>query len=895
MAENQIYGTEGNDLLLDTSAQDEIFAFAGNDEIETTSGNDIIYGDVGIDKLTFNRSSDSEDTFFALQNYDNYNGDGYLEISSPNSSEQINYIYFYGIEKLEFFTGRGNDYISTGKGFNAVDGGSGFDVLDLEFGDSSSGVTSRLDSQSQGEYVSEEGVVGFSNIEAVKIHGSSYDDILVGFAVEYNWLYSEMFSTPMIDGGMGFDELVLNYSHRNRDVGVSVSYDHIHVFDNSGSSKSLNFKNIEAINITTGRGDDNIDLGYYNHSDNTINAGGGNDYISTGQSFDIIDGSYGFDVIDGGYGFDVLDLDFGSSSSGITSRLDGRSQGEYVSDEGVVNFSNIEAVNIYGSSYDDILVGFAIEYDWLYSEMFSTPMIDGGMGFDELVLDYSHHNQNLEVSVDYKKIYISVFDNYGSSKSLNFKNIEAVNITTGRGDDNINLGYDNYSDDTINAGGGNDYIYYISTGKGFDVVDGGSGYDFLFLNFTDSTSSVTSDLIDSDSGEYISNEGLVEFSNIEAVEIQGSSYDDVLVAPAGKSNAVGSFVPFVPFVDGNSGFDELVVDYSDNSRHHDVTVNFNIHRNSSINSYGHQNNRNTSIEFNDIESLNITTGRGRNFIDLGLNNYSDDIVNAGGGNDYIFTGKGFDVIDGGSGFDVLNLDFTDSVNGVTSSLSSDRSGEYSDNDYAFETAFDSIEAVNIVASSEDDFLYGLKGQDTIYGELGADTVVGGHGTDFIDGGLGEDSLRGGDDDDILSGGAGVDTIRGETGNDSIDGNEDRDLLFGDEGNDTINGGLGDDLLKGGDENDILIGGEGKDILFGNEGMDIFALESNSDFDIIKDFSNDKDLIGLTNGLSFADLSIVNNSLNSAAIIRNVNENNEVVALVIGVDSTDITINDFTNL
>ncbi len=84
-------------------------------------------------------------------------------------------------------------------------------------------------------------------------------------------------------------------------------------------------------------------------------------------------------------------------------------------------------------------------------------------------------------------------------------------------------------------------------------------------------------------------------------------------------------------------------------------------------------------------------------------------------------------------------------------------------------------------------------------------------------------------------------------------------------------------------------------MFGNEEMDIFALESNSDSDVVKDFSNGVDLFGLTGGLSFADLSITNNSSGSASIIRNISDNNVVIALVIGVDSMDITSEDFTNV
>ncbi len=279
MAENQIIGTEGNDLLLDTSVQDEIFALGGNDKIETTEGSDIIHGDVGTDTLTVNYSSNNEDTLFFLQNYDVYNGDGSLEISFP-STGNYRYINFDSIEKFGFIAGAGNDtidtnnysddivdagagddYISTGKGFDLVDGGSGFDVLNLDFGNNYSGVTSSLSDSNSGEYISDEGIVEFSNIEAVNIFGSSYDDVLVAPVGNANLAYLPLI--PMINGGAGMDELVVDYSNNNRDHDLIIDsnyYGSLNTYDyQTGNNTTLNFSEIESFNITTGRGNNNID------------------------------------------------------------------------------------------------------------------------------------------------------------------------------------------------------------------------------------------------------------------------------------------------------------------------------------------------------------------------------------------------------------------------------------------------------------------------------------------------------------------------------------------------------------------------------------------------------------------------------------------------------------
>ena len=237
-------------------------------------------------------------------------------------------------------------------------------------------------------------MTGFSNIEAVNVIGSQYDDVLVGFAVESYWSDSSVFPvSPMVDGGMGFDELVLDYSQSNQDLGIQINADYaaappmtsLDVLDNSGFIKSLDFNNIEAFEITTGRGDDDIELGYDNYSDDRVNAGAGNDYISTG---------HGFDIVDGGTGFDVLNLDFTNSESGVNSYLNSIDSGVYISSDTTVEFSNIEAVEILGSFHDDLLVAFAGQ-----NNLEIDSDVDGGDGIDRLVVNYGDNDQDYDLQL----------------------------------------------------------------------------------------------------------------------------------------------------------------------------------------------------------------------------------------------------------------------------------------------------------------------------------------------------------------------------------------------------------------------------------------------------------------------------------------------------------------
>ena len=123
---------------------------------------------------------------------------------------------------------------------------------------------------------------------------------------------------------------------------------------------------------------------------------------------------------------------------------------------------------------------------------------------------------------------------------------------------------------------------------------------------------------------------------------------------------------------------------------------------------------------------------------------------------------------------------------------------------------------------------------------------------------------------------GKDTLSGTSGFDSIFGERGKDRLFGLADNDTLNGGRGKDILNGGLGNDVLTGGRGEDI---------FVLAAGEGADTIVDFADGDDLIGLSGGLTFADLSFAYNSIL-------VNETKEILATVTGVDTATLTPSDF---
>lgn len=197
-------------------------------------------------------------------------------------------------------------------------------------------------------------------------------------------------------------------------------------------------------------------------------------------------------------------------------------------------------------------------------------------------------------------------------------------------------------------------------------------------------------------------------------------------------------------------------------------------------------------------------------------------------------------------------------------------------------------------------IWGTIGSDTLTGSLRGDTIYGRSGIDTINGFLGNDIIFAGTGNDVVQGSLGNDTLSGGTGDDQLNGSLGSDALFGEDGNDQLSGGLGTDTLLGqaGSDrlsgsfgNDLLNGGLGDDTLIGGTGSDYFVLASGNGTDTISDFINNQDLIQLSGGLTFVQLTIAQGTgtnLNDTLI----SFNTEILAFLSGVQPSTITSADF---
>ncbi len=138
--------------------------------------------------------------------------------------------------------------------------------------------------------------------------------------------------------------------------------------------------------------------------------------------------------------------------------------------------------------------------------------------------------------------------------------------------------------------------------------------------------------------------------------------------------------------------------------------------------------------------------------------------------------------------------------------------------------------------------------------------------------------------DNLVGTDGSDSIDGLNGQDTLNGGAGNDTLLGGNGKDNLVGGVGNDSLVGGNAKDTLDGGVGDDILEGNNGNDLFVIRAGEGTDTIADFTLGSDRLGLGGGLEFDLLSFSDNTIQAG---------DEILLTLVGVETSSLTVDDFT--
>ena len=362
-----------------------------------------------------------------------------------------------------------------------------------------------------------------------------------------------------------------------------------------------------------------------NATDNTINAGLGND-----------------SNVDGGDGTDLLILDY--SSLGAVYHL-----GSYFTVGGIddVDYSYIERFditgsatqsnNLHGDNLDDRLIGGGAD-DILDTSAGSiagsTEVVDGGAGNDLWKADLGAATTDIIFSAqDSQAGFVTL------STGLQVARIERVELTTGSGNDRISVaGFTGAS--RITTGSGNDTI---NAGLGNDSnVDGGDGTDLLILDY--SSLGAVYHL-----GSYFTVGGIddVDYSYIERFDITGSAtqsnnlhgdnLDDRLIGGAVADTLTG--FDGNDLIEGGAGADTIDGGGA-SSLHGDVA------------SYEHSS-AGVQVDLNDLGVAQVSTGDADGDVLLGIesvigSSHADILIGSSVSN-YFFGGAGADYMQGGDG------------------------------------------------------------------------------------------------------------------------------------------------------------------------------------------------------------------------------------------------------
>ncbi|TCP44298.1 Hint domain-containing protein [Rhodovulum marinum] len=915
-------GGAGNDTLWGT---------AGNDTLSGRAGDDILRGGTGNDRLL---GGDGADTILLENNFDRdtiYGGEGgtdsdLVDLTSVTGPVTVDYYgneqgivtdgldtaTFYEIEgftltgQADFLTagadslgiwadlGAGDDTAWTGLGADTIHGADGADEIYGDAGNDS--IEGGTGNDNLGGDAGDDTVRGGAGDDYVEgdigadlLSGGTGNDYITGGADADTIQVEDGFGTDTILGGetatTGSDDDAIDLSALTGPVSVTATG--VEAGTVTDGTDTLTFTQVERLILTDFA--DTV-VGNADTVGIAIDAGAGNDRISSDDGADSVLGGDGNDTIttndnddtlDGGAGNDSLTAGFGDDL------LIGGDGNDYLSD-------GYGADTLYGGAGDDTLWAGRSDFDLIYgddgadlinvvSQMGQDTIYGGEGGTDLDTLDFYFFDYVPQaVTVTYSGDEAGTFTD--GIATATFYEIEHLSLTDQADSVNGSLssaaisidGLDGYDtliggagDDTFLGGAGNDSLL---GGAGADSIDGGANNDRIFGEDGADTldGGIGSDTIyggaDNDliyGGGYTGN----------ADQLHGDDGDDTIYGGDG------------------AGYDLLYGDAGDDLLD------------------GRQGND------------TIQGGTGSDTIHGGAGD--DSLLGGEDGDTFVIEdGFGADIIAGGetvtTGVDLDVIDLSLLTGAVTVTYAGDALGAIMDGsdtltfseierliltglDDVVEGAGDSV-GFEIDAGAGDDSLRGGSGDDTLIGGDGNDTLIAGTNTgagDSLSGGAGDDvltdsywnaTLDGGDGADLFNVGYGVATVSGgEGGTDSdtlsfaladdavnvtvsgdelgsygdIDGDSgtfsgievfeltsENDTLnaSGDSsgievlagaGNDTVTGGSGADRIDGEAGNDSLSGGAGADTLAGGTGADTILGGDDADRIVVEDgFGND---------------------------------------------------------
>ncbi len=831
-----IRDTTGNENITGTIQNDVIFVTGGADNVDGAGGTDTlnldwsaIGGSVSMNGPTqFTNFAGTSVNFSNIENFNILLGSGNDTVVLGNNADTVS-------------GGDGNDTLNTALGNATVDGGLGNDawVADL----SSNATAATVNLNLGGTRNTGTGST-YTGIEVLNLIGGSGNDVFTTKTGNPNDGLNDTLSggagndkltvgggVDNVDGGADIDTLIIDYSTElsaHNMNGASQITDFVNT--------TVNFTNIERFNVKLGSGNDNIVL--LSGAD-TIAGGAGNDSLNTGA---------GAAVVDGGADNDLWIADFSTDATAKT--IDLRLGGLQSAGNGTT-YQNVEALNVNAGSGNDLLATTSLllndnltagDGDDTLAVGGGVDVIDGGLGNDLLIIDYSAFATNFAMNGGNQ---ISNFIN----TTISFTGVEQFNVTLGSGNDSVVLGA---GADTANGGSGDDTL---NTGVGDAVVTGGIGNDLWIADQSLDTRVKSIDL--NLTGAQVAGVGTT-YQDIERMSVTTGSADDTLISRTGSGGNDGLYggdgndtigVGFASDdVDGGLGTDMLIIDYSA------ATGNFSMNGANQITNFA-----GTAVNFVGIERFNVTLGNGNDSVVLGA---LSDTLKGGGGDDALNTGVGDARVDGGTGTDTWFGDLSAETANLTINLT--LTGQQTAGGGSF---YRDLEALRLSTGSGNDTLTTLRttAADALNSGAGNDVLVVGGGVDTVDGGADNDlliidfslmdgafSMNGGNQITNFSS-TSVSFSNIEQFNVTVNDNASAITLL--DGDDTFKGGAGNDVVNMGAGRAVVDGGGGNDTWASNQALDNTAK------------TIDLNLIGVQdagNGTTYASIEAISIATGSGA-------------------------------
>jgi Ca2+-binding RTX toxin-like protein len=754
--------------------------------IDGTTGNDNLVGTSG------------DDTVRPYTGADTINGgagNDYLYIDNPTdtAATNISYNVYYTLPYFSFvgtITGGSNNG-TTFKNIESVEfkTGSGNDYIDISW--ISGGPPDNILSSGAG------------------------NDTLIG-STWRDTFYSGS-GADSIDGGAGNDYLSIDNSTNTAAITINYTTPTNGTIT-GGSNNGTTFRNIETGFFGTGSGNDYINISATTSGQyvTTIYSGAGNDTIVSGTGDDSLRSGIGADSIDGGAGNDYLYIDNSTDTAATTINYTNPTNGTITGGfNNGTTFQSIESINFTtGSGNDYINVSATTGYgnnatggNTIFSGAGNDTLI-GGTGNDFLAGGDGNDTYIINADTDTGTTTISETTTGG---------IDTLSLQPSTIAINVNLSLATIQTVALNAqlASGFSYDFFSGTfiAKGLNNIEnviGGSGNDTITGNDLNNT-------LDGGAGNDTLN---------------GGAGADTIRSGTGADNI-------------NGGADTTDRLYINNSTDSAATIISYTNPTTIGTIFGGSNNGTT---FQNIESVEFTTGSGNDNINVSAltgfgtiidSGAGDDTIvggltstyttyNGGDGNDSITGGNGyFNFFSGGAGNDTLiggsgNDSFdpgtgADSINGG--------SGSGQDN-LAINTSTETV-ATNInYTTVTNGTITGGSHDGTTFQNIEVVNITTGSGNDYINISAADASFYIG-----VAGGAGNDTIVA-----SLTG--DYNNYYGGDGNDVIYGGNSSNLFSGDAGNDTLTGGGGGDNLAGGIGIDTAVFSGNlTDYTITYDNNN----------------------------------------------------------